>query len=69
MGSGWSECISVMGLMLLMQFHLVVLFFCCCSCAFLSPFLLSAVPFPPSLAILRCPLSNGIKWSTKCGRV
>ena len=28
-GSGLSECISIIGLMLLMQFHLMVLFFFC----------------------------------------
>lgn len=35
MGSGLSECISATGPLLLMQFHLVVLFFFCCLCAFL----------------------------------
>lgn len=66
MGSGLSECICIIGPMLLMQFHLVVLFFCLC--AFLSLLLLSLVLLPPSPAILQCPLSNGIKWSTKCGQ-
>lgn len=41
------------------------IFVCVCVCAFLF----SPVPFPPLLAVLPCPLSNGIKWSTKCGQM
>lgn len=44
-GSGLSERISIIGLMLLMQFHLVVLFFCWC--AFLSLLLPSLSHYPP----------------------
>lgn len=68
MGSGLSECISATGPLLLMQFHLVVLFFfflfVCLSASPAAPPLLS----PASPAILQCPLSNGIKWSTKCAQ-
>lgn len=65
MGSGLSGCISITGPLLLMQFHLVVLgFFFVCFCAFL-PLLCSPRSSP---AILQCPLSNGIKWSTKCAQ-
>lgn len=64
MGSGLSECISITGPLLLMQFHLVVLVFVVCAPLPPLPPLLS----PASPAILQCPLSNGIKWSTKCAQ-
>lgn len=44
-----------------------------CGAIFLFVFLSVSPPafpvlLPPSPAILQCPLSNGIKWSTKCGQ-
>lgn len=41
---------------------------CCCLCAFLPLLLLPPLLSPASPAILQCPLSNGIKWSTKCAQ-
>lgn len=58
MGSGLSECVSVMGLMLLMQFHLVVLFFFLFVCLSVSP-----PAFRGSLPSLpRYPPLPSLKW-------
>lgn len=60
MGSGSSECVPVMGLMLLMQFHLVVLFFFWLLFVCLS---VSPPAFRGSLPSLPCyPPLPSLKW-------